>query len=207
MVEERSNNSPSPERPAKAQYPCEVTWEEYRTEMQHAYAGLTCAVTGSRPANFPWNYYGLTFAPYIELLREKVRNLIDYGVTAFICGMAMGVDMDVAETVLKFRREYDPDIRLVCAVPCPDQQRAYPYSWKLRYKKILENADKVVVVSKSYDRQCYHRRNRYMIDNCDVLFAVWNGLQTGGTAYTIRYAYKSNKKVEILNLTDIQSRD
>ena len=46
-----------------------------------------------------------------------------------------------------------------------------------------------------------------MIDNCDVLFAVWNGSQTGGTAYTIRYAYKSNKKVEILNLTDIQSRD
>ena len=65
----------------------------------------------------------------------------------------------------------------------------------------------MILVSKSYDRQCYHRRNRYMIDNCDVLFAVWNGLQTGGTAYTIRYAYKLNKKVEILNLTDIQSRD
>ena len=71
MVEEQSKNSPSPERQAKAQYPCEVTWEEYRTEMQYAYAGLTCAVTGSRPANFPWNYYGLTFAPYIELLRER----------------------------------------------------------------------------------------------------------------------------------------
>lgn len=168
---------------------------------------LICACAGSRPGNFPWNYYGLTYSPYISRLYEKVLDLVDMGVTTFICGMAMGVDMDIAETVIKIRKEFNLELRLECAIPFPDQVKGFPYSWKIRYNDIIARADKVTVIGSKYSKQCYHERNRYMIDRCNILFAVWNGKQKGGTAYTIKYAYKMNKKVEILNLTEIEDRD
>ena len=41
-----------------------------------------------------------------------------------------------------------------------------------------------------------------MVDRSDMLFAVWNGKQTGGTASTVRYAVKQGKPHELFDLRD-----
>ena len=41
-------------------------------------------------------------------------------------------------------------------------------------------------------------RNKYMVDNSDLLLAVWNG-KKGGTANTVKYARKKEKEVVIIN--------
>ena len=38
-------------------------------------------------------------------------------------------------------------------------------------------------------------RNRYMIDKCDVLIAVYDGFSKGGTYNAINYAKKIGKKI------------
>jgi len=39
-----------------------------------------------------------------------------------------------------------------------------------------------------------HKRNRYMVDNCAVLIAAYNG-SSGGTQSTMLYAIRSKKEV------------
>ncbi len=42
-----------------------------------------------------------------------------------------------------------------------------------------------------------------MVDKSDLVFAVWNGEEKGGTWNTIRYAERKGRKTEILLLSDI----
>ena len=38
-----------------------------------------------------------------------------------------------------------------------------------------------------------------MVDNSDVLIAIFNGDPKGGTAYTVNYARKKGKEIVIIN--------
>ncbi len=42
------------------------------------------------------------------------------------------------------------------------------------------------------------KRNKWMVDNCDLLIAVWNGT-SGGTANCVNYAKSINKQIIIIN--------
>ena len=44
----------------------------------------------------------------------------------------------------------------------------------------------------------YHARNRYLVDHADTLLALYNGTPTGGTAYTVKYAYQRNKEIIVI---------
>ena len=63
----------------------------------------TCAFTGHRPQNLPFgfNEEDERCIDLKKTLREQIINLIENeGVTHFISGMAIGVDMYAAEIVL-----------------------------------------------------------------------------------------------------------
>ena len=84
-------------------------------------------------------------------------------------------------------------------IPFREQADKWTFEWKLRYRELLKGADKIVQVCDEYQRGCFHIRNRYLVDNCDVLVAIYNGTDKGGTAYTVRYAKQQGKKIIILN--------
>lgn len=46
-------------------------------------------------------------------------------------------------------------------------------------------------------------RNRYMVDKSDYVFAIWNGERKGGTWYTMEYAKKLKRPVEVLRLDEL----
>ncbi len=49
--------------------------------------------------------------------------------------------------------------------------------------------------STSYSKDCYMRRNRYMVDQSQRIIAVYDGRSTGGTAATVRYAKGKDVRV------------
>ena len=112
----------------------------------------TVCVTGHRPAKLPWKYKkeGPDYDEYIESLACCVAEYIDDGYEHFISGMALGVDMDFAETVIQFREHYDLDVKLECAIPCPNQTLKWSPAETARYKAILDKADKVTMVNDHY---------------------------------------------------------
>lgn len=169
--------------------------------------GKICCVTGHRPKGFPWNFNDVDCASHQEYL-EAMACYIDQairkdGVDYFIAGGAIGVDTDFAETVLQFRDHVHEQIRLEIAVPCPNQDLKWAAEDKERYKRILDSADLVTTISDHYTRFCMQKRNEYMVDKSDIVFAFWNNTITeGGTWNTIQYAKKKQKRIELFVLND-----
>lgn len=111
----------------------------------------TCCCAGHRPKGFPFQY-GIDKQKhnvYIQALTQKIELAITkYGVRHFISGMAIGVDLDFAEIVLKLRKKYP--ITLECAIPCLNQTLKWNDTDKLRYETFLSCADKLSLISERY---------------------------------------------------------
>ena len=116
-------------------------------------------------------------------LRSAILRLYDAGCVDYISGMAVGFDLLAAEAVLELRGE-GKKLRRTAAIPCPGQSRFYSVGDKARYQKVLNEADRIVTVSKSYHRGCMLRRNDYLVDNSGQFIAYYDGSRRGGTAYT-----------------------
>lgn len=129
----------------------------------------------------------------VALLDRVIKNLIKNGVTKFLCGMAQGFDLTAAESVLALKVEY-PSVELVACIPCEGQSRYFSTADKARYERVLANCSQVIVLAESYYPGCMHVRDRYMVDNCDVVVSYLRK-KTGGTYYTVKYARSQGKKV------------
>lgn len=148
-------------------------------------------------------FTGHRFIPAVELsgvrkrLEDTVSDLYRQGYTRFICGGALGFDTLAALSVLDFRKEH-PDVRLLLAVPCADQDESWNPSDRKTYRKILESADGVQVLSDRYTHGCMQTRNRCMVDHSAVCVAWLTKLGRSGTMYTVRYAM--SRELRIINL-------
>ena len=150
--------------------------------------------TGYRPTKLP--FFGEDDPLCADLkarIAAEITRLADSGATEFFTGMALGVDMWAAEAVLKLR-ESRPEITLTAMIPCRGQEIKWSVAQQRRYHDILSKCDKAICISHVYTKDCMHKRNRALVDICDVLIAVYDG-QSGGTKYTYEYALKCGKKV------------
>lgn len=167
----------------------------------------TCCVTGHRPKGFPWNYendpantYDHVFETTLERIIEK---LINDGYNYFICGGAIGVDQAFATAVEYLRDLKYPHIQIEIAVPYPNQDKLWNKADKASYQEICTLADEVTLVSETYTKFCFHKRNEYMVDKSDLVLVVWNGEEKGGTYSTYQYAKRKKKPIELLLLADV----
>lgn len=154
--------------------------------------------TGYRPEKL--RFFGKDdpmFIDFIERLREKIFKLADDGAGVFISGMALGSDTYCAEIVLELKKKY-PKIKLIAAIPCSDQADRWSAEQKAYYQELLEKCDECVVLSSHYYKGCMQKRNRYLVDNCDVLLAIFDG-KPGGTKNTVDYAQKIGRKIEFIS--------
>ena len=69
----------------------------------------------------------------------------------------------------------------------PYASHGFADRWDNLHKIVQACANQVVIVSPDYTPDCYHQRNRYMIENSSHLIYYWDG-QSGGTAQTVRMA-------------------
>ncbi|MDD4291102.1 MAG: SLOG family protein [Clostridia bacterium] len=171
----------------------------------------TVCCTGHRPKGFPWNYRDVdcsSHQEYLESLACEIESLIRVeGFDYFISGGAIGADMDFADIVIGFRDNYYPHIKLEVAVPCRNQDLKWNDEDKTRYQKILHRANTVNVMSENYTPTCMLDRNKYMVDQSNLVIAVWNGEMRGGTFNTINYSKKVGKPINYIMLKDYSLPD
>lgn len=158
----------------------------------------TCCFTGHRPQSLPWRFQESDSR--CLALRQRLRNQIEevitqQGVRQFLTGMALGVDIWAAELVLQCRERFP--VELVCVIPCAGQETRWTAQARLRYRNILAQADRQILLQPHYSPGCFNRRNRYMVDHSQLVIAVWNG-QPSGTGNTVAYARAQGRQVLIL---------
>lgn len=157
----------------------------------------TLMVTGHRqivPSNHqgsPWPDQNYSVLKHHELLRRHIVNIcydaFKVGYTEFISGFALGADTLFAEAVLELKRLNYP-ARLIAAVPFKSQCSNWPQKSQNKYNDLLSKCDEVVIVSPGeYSPAKMQKRNEWMVDRAEMVFAIWNG-GTGGTANCVKYA-------------------
>lgn len=147
----------------------------------------TCCITGHRdlPAEK---------IEYVkEILRQKVQYAIENGYIRFLSGFADGTDLLFASIISEKKNEH-PDIRLEAVIP---------YRGRLKtknsdFQNLLKYCDRITVVSGDYTPSCYMRRNRYIVDESQLVIAVYDGRNRGGTWATIKYADSLQRNLQII---------
>lgn len=114
------------------------------------------------------------------------RILDHYEPTVVISGMAQGWDMALAQAA------YGRKIPFRAYIPFEGQELVWPSATRLYYRALLERADVVKVCSPGgFTRKAMQVRNECMVNDCDLLIALWNG-SAGGTANCLQYASFTN---------------
>ena len=134
-----------------------------------------------------------------EVLRVEIMHRAKQGYEAFYCGADRGGGMLFAEQVLQVKNTEYPSIRLICVIPYENRAGRWPERGRERYFRLLEQASEEVLISRRYTRDCYERQNRYIVDQANVLLAVYNGSSKGGAARTLEYAGSRAKEIVLLD--------
>lgn len=119
-------------------------------------------------------------------LEEKINQAITDGYKTFISGMAWGVDIWAAETILELKK-VNTDLKLISAIPFDGFEAKWSNEWKKRYENIRCNADYVKYICPNYQPNCFIIRNKWMVNHSARIIAVYNGTP-GGTRNTVTYA-------------------
>lgn len=156
------------------------------------YKSKTCCFTGHRKIP-PENFEEIS-----RRLETAIIRLIEKGCIYFGVGGALGFDTLAAQAVLKLKVVY-PHIKLIIVLPCENQAQHWKKEDKITYEDIKTKADKVVYTSRAYYSGCMHRRNRRLVDNSGSCICYLTK-ETGGTAYTVRYA--KEKMLTVYNVAE-----
>ncbi len=165
----------------------------------------TCCFTGHRPHKFTFGYDEESEECILlkSKLFQQILEMRKKGVTTFLTGMAMGVDIWAAELILGLKAERpEENICLIAVIPHEGQANRWSAEYRERYFNILSKVDDDVMIGLRYTKSCMFERNRYMVDHSAHLIAVYNG-EPGGTQYTVDYAMKKGLDVVIINPDDM----
>lgn len=107
--------------------------------------------------------------------------------------MALGVDQWAAEYAL------GSSIPLLCYIPFEGQEMAWPEESRNHYYELLSRRrDKKIICEGGYAPWKMQKRNEAMVNDCDLLIAIWDG-SSGGTANCIKYAQSKKKTIIYIN--------
>lgn len=142
---------------------------------------VSAAFTGHR-------FYDFSKREFIqERLTSAISEAYDHGIRNFISGFALGIDLMAAQLVQSLKCNL-PGISLTAAIPFEGQAERYNIYDKRVYRRLLELADKVIVLSDCYYPRCFLDRDEFMVENASYLIAYYDGREKGGTYYTVKKA-------------------
>ncbi len=131
----------------------------------------------------------------IQWVRLKLREIIarhpiDSGLTC----LARGADQLFAEALL------EEEIPYTAILASRDYETTFSDQKSLeKYNYLLQRAAKVIVLdNESASEEAFFAAGKQVVDGCDCLIAVWNGLPArglGGTGDVVQYAIKKRRKV------------
>lgn len=148
----------------------------------------TCCVTGHREIEIS------KIADIKKAIKEHVMQAIDDGYKHFISGFAEGVDLYFAEIVAELKSKYN--ITLEAAIPYRNRMN----SKNITFQQLIKHCDIVKIHTEEYTHSCFMHRNRFMVQASELVIAVYDGREKGGTFFTMRYAHALQKEVKIINV-------
>lgn len=152
---------------------------------------MKVAFTGHRPQKLGgFDVETNQFSYIIGRIHQEVQKLEkEDSNIVIISGMALGIDQWAA------RYAAVRGIPFLAYVPFNGQEGRWPSDSRKEYFELLRNAKEVKIITQgAYAAWKMQRRNEAMVNDCDVLIAVWDG-STGGTGNCVDYAKSVGKRI------------
>lgn len=152
-------------------------------------------ITGHRPDKL--GGWQIPNATQMAVVRGIEAALLELKPSALITGMALGVDQWAAEVCIHHK------IPFAAFVPYPDYGDNWPPHSQAHYRWLLSKAYQTVYVNPNpgYDPRKLHSRNAWIVENCALLLAVYNGTP-GGTQSCLGVAARFNRPVRYLPIPE-----
>ncbi|MBR0804128.1 hypothetical protein JQ636_11310 [Bradyrhizobium japonicum] len=133
---------------------------------------------------------GLDWDWVADQLRGELSRL--QPVTKAFSSLAVGSDQMFARTAMSL------GIPHVAVIPTLAYERFFSGEGLTEYRRLLASSEIVQLAGSENDEQSFFDAGKFVVDHCDVLFAVWDGQRAkglGGTADIVVYASKLSKRV------------
>lgn len=147
---------------------------------------MKIAVTGHRPPRLKGQEEDI----YIWFEEQISMARLMYGkIDEVYCGMAQGADQ------IFYRAAANSYLRINCCYPWKKKDMDFIEQAALGGTTIAPMLTRIWLYDQYPGKKGYIERDRYMVDHCDVLLAVWDGVEEGGTWDTIKYAREKGRPI------------
>lgn len=184
---------------------------------------MNISFTGHRPNKLGgYNWNTSKNKTIMKELKHQIIHLInstDEKQFHFYFGGALGIDQ-MAFSICYDIKYYELHLNqfkivLEYAIPFLNQDVKWNINDRNRWRQQMDDSDIVTKVDtlekykiKGYKENIYYpakmqKRNQYMVDNSDIVIAVWDGSK-GGTYNCVKYAQKLGKRIIQINPNSIE---
>ncbi len=137
--------------------------------------------------------YDLPNPTYNYVCSEVEKFLLEENPDKVITGGSIGFDQWCSFICYKLHIPY------IFAVPFIGQETKWPAKSQKIYKRLLDKAEEVVIVSEGeYAPAKLHKRNEFIVDYSDKMLFCYDG-SAGGTGSCFKYACKVEKEHYIID--------
>jgi uncharacterized phage-like protein YoqJ len=154
---------------------------------------MILGVTGHRPPKL--GGYRIP-NPIYEAVCERIDTMLQtLAPTRILTGMALGVDQWVAEICVTHH------IPFIAVIPFEGFSSKWPEESRRQFDYLCSRAESVrlVTATREYRPGLLQTRNKWIVDNCTEMLAVYNG-SAGGTANCVEYATRRGKNIRRVEL-------
>ena len=174
----------------------EKTRDRKATSLDRRPRMLRCAMNGNvivgitghqKRKGLDWNWVSAT-------LRAELTALGD--VSRALSSLAAGADQRFATAAL------DLNIPVTAVLPMKGYERFLRGRDLARYHELLVRCDQLVLDGTGRPNEAFLAAGHYIVDHCDILFAVWDGTPAGamgGTGDVVEYARRLQRRIVHLN--------
>lgn len=141
----------------------------------------TCCFTGHR--DIPSH----EFTTISKRTEQAIHALADRGIRYFGVGGALGYDTLAASILFQLRETNYKHIKVILVYPFEGYTSRWAPHQQEQHAKFPPKYDKIICVSQFPSRESYLKRNRHLVDHSAYCISYCTK-NTGGTAYTLRYA-------------------
>lgn len=153
----------------------------------------TCCFTGHR--DIPHD----KISEITERTEKYIKELIGKGVIYFGVGGALGYDTLAARILFELRAKEYPGIKVILVYPFEGYTNRWSQEQQAVYRQLLPFYNKKVCAAIHPSKGAYLQRNRHLVDNSGYCITYCTR-DSGGTAYTVKYAH--SKGLTIINTAD-----
>jgi uncharacterized phage-like protein YoqJ len=151
--------------------------------------------TGHRPKYLPGGWSKCEKTEWFSRVMTRLDEYLDRTkrtgeLEHVISGLCSGWDIWLAEKC------FDRGIDIHAYVPFPGQGSNWSKDWQRRRNEMENYASQVYITANEYSNAAFHKRDRAMVDNSDIVLSLLHPDATkSGTAATVRYAEKLGKEI------------